>query len=95
MRVTMRVCAFFERVFVMDREEHCLKLVTGGKTSHHPVLLFKGWGRLRVKGWPEDSRNPPHVYQELPADIFKFHARYKPFHRFTLIHLTVLVSDIT
>lgn len=61
---TMRVCAFFKRM--MDPEEHCLKLVTGGKTFRR---LGFSW-HATVKGWPEESRNPQHVYQELPADIF-------------------------
>ncbi len=69
---TMRVCAFFQK---MDPEEHCLKLVTGGKTFRR---LGISW-HATVKGWPEESRNPQHVYQELPADIFMFHTHYDLF----------------
>lgn len=75
-KLTMWVCAFCRRVSVMDPEEHCLKLVKRGKTfrrlgfSWHPT----------VKGWPEESRNPQHVYQELPADIFMFHTHYDLFY---------------
>ncbi len=59
----------------MDPEEHCLKLVTGGKTFRR---LGISW-HATVKGWPEESRNPQHVYQELPADIFMFHTHYDLF----------------
>ncbi len=59
----------------MDPEEHCLKLITGGKTFRRLVISW----HATVKGWPEESRNPQHVYQELPADIFMFHTHYDLF----------------
>lgn len=50
---------FSKRVPVTDREEHCLKLVTGGEDVSPP--------RFFLSQWPKESRNPQHVYQETPC----------------------------
>lgn len=81
---------FSKRVPVTDREEHCLKLVTGGEDVSPPRFFSSQWPKAGLK-----NREALSMFtRKLPADIFMFHTHYDLFY-VPSFFFTVLVLDVT